>query len=227
MPLNDLKSQYDSKQLKQGPRKKGYKLLTNYYESHNHDPHHTFFYGFLSLIYDGINLIDELKAKMRIFFISSSRQVVIEEEDVEEFLQKARRNRLIKIQPNNKFILTEQGVNLVEYSYFWNLHTSYWMRKFFSKSTVLIGTAVFLVIMSLLKILTGIDLGSQGMITEGYENLTDLIKIGIIVFVGMRLKRDKLASIIIILLMLFTGGTLAWSSVEALINPVDIIPTVQ
>lgn len=227
MPLTDLKPQYSRDELKRGPRRKGYDLMKKYYESHNHDPHHTFMYGFLCLIYDGVDSVDDIKASMRPFFISSTRHVVIEDQDVKEYLQKARRNKLVEIKPNNKIKLTDEGKNLVEYSYFWNLHTSYWMGKFFSKTTVLISTAVFLIIISLLKIFTGLDLGSQGMITEGFENLTDLVKIGIIVILGMKLKKDKLASFIIIMLMLFTGGTLAWSSAEALINPVEIIPTVQ
>jgi len=227
MPLTDLKPQYSRKELKTGPRRKGYNLMTKYYESHNHDPHHTFLYGFLCLIYDGVKTLNDLKAQMRLFFISSTRHVVIENEDIEQYFQKARRNKLIQTDRDNIITLTNEGVKLVEYSYFWNLHTSYWMGKFFSKTTVLLGTTVFLVIISLLKILTGLDLGSQGMVSEGFENLTDLVKIGIIVILGMKLKKDKVASIIIILLMLFTGGTLAWSSVIALINPVEIIPTVQ
>ncbi len=227
MPLTDLKPQYSKNELKKGPRSKGYNLMIKYYESHNHDPHHTFLYGFLCLIYDGINTIDELKARMRLFFISSTRHVIIGEEDVEEYIQKAKRKRLIQIQSENVITLTKEGIKLVEFSYFWNLHTSYWMGIFFSKKAVLLSTAFFLVIISLLKIFTGLDLGSQGMVTEGFENLTDLVKIGIIAILGMKLKKDKIASIIIILLMLFTGGTLAWSSVNNLINPAEIIATVQ
>ncbi|MFX1568936.1 MAG: cation diffusion facilitator family transporter [Promethearchaeota archaeon] len=227
MSLTDLKAQYSKTELIKGPKGKGYQLMTKYYESHNHDPHHTYFFGLLCLIYDGVNTLNDLKTKMRLFFISSTRHVVIEDEDVEEYIQKAKRNNLIKIQSSKIITLTEEGVKLVEFSYFWNLHTSYWLGKFFSKTMVLLSTAVFLIIISLLKIFTGLHLGSQGMVTEGYENLTDLIKIGIIVVIGMRFKKDKLASIIIILLMLFTGGTLAWSSLNNLITPAEIIPTVQ
>ena len=227
MPLTNLKAHYSKKELKRGPTSKGYQLMTKYYESHNHDPHHTFLYGFLCLIYDGVNTIENLKAKMRLFFISSTRHVVIGDEDVEEYVQKAKRNKLIEINQDNVITLTDEGINLVEFSYFWNLHTSYWMRLFFSKTMVMLTTAVFLIIISLSKILIGLDLGSQGMITEGFENLTDLVKIGIIAILGMKLKRDKLASIIIILLMLFTGGSLIWASIESLLNPNEITPTIQ
>ncbi len=227
MPLTDLKPQYSRKELKYGPRKNGYNLMTKYYESHSHDPHHTFFYGFLCLIYDKVNTIEDLKAKMRLFFISSTKQVVVGDEDVEEYIQKAKRGDLIKFNQDNTIALTEEGINLVEYSYFWNLHTSYWMAIFFSKTTVILFTAIFLIIISLLKIFTGLNLASQGMITEGFENLTDLMKVFIIAIIGIQLKKDKLASRIIILLMLFTGVSLCWSSIDALLNPTLIIPTVQ
>jgi len=227
MPLTDLKAHYSKKELKYGPTSKGYYLMTKYYESHNHDPHHTFLYGFLCLIYDGVNTIDDLKSKMRLFFISSTRTVVIGEEDVEEFLQKAKRKKLIQINQDNIITLTDEGINLVEFSYFWNLHTSYWMKIFFSKTMVMLSTAVFLIVISLLKILTGLNLGSQGMVADGFENLTDLVKIGIIVILGLKFKKDKIASIIIILLMIFTGGTLIWSNIEALLNPIIITPTIQ
>lgn len=153
MPLTDLKAKYPRKELKYGPKSKGYKLMIKYYESYRHDPHHTFLYGFLCLIYDGINTLDEIKAKMRIFFTSATRQLVIEDEDVEEYLQKANRYKLINFKPDDTITLTNEGKNLVEFSYFWNLQTSYWMGIFFSKTNVMLSTAVCLIILSLLKIL--------------------------------------------------------------------------
>ncbi|MFX1594343.1 MAG: hypothetical protein ACFFB6_05680 [Promethearchaeota archaeon] len=120
MHLTDLKAQYSKKELKSGPRSKGYKLMTKHYESHNHDPHHTFFYGFLCLIYYGVNTIDDLKAKMHLFFISSTGHVVIGDEDVEEYLQKAKWNKLVQLKADNTITLTDEGIILVEFSYFWN-----------------------------------------------------------------------------------------------------------
>ncbi|MFX0135477.1 MAG: cation diffusion facilitator family transporter [Candidatus Hodarchaeota archaeon] len=222
MSISDLRERY--KDLKKGPRRS--KIVISEF-SELKEPHTSFLFGFLCLIYDGFETIEKIKEKMRILFISSTRQLVIEEQDVEEYLQSARRKGLVDITPDNKIILTKEGQDVVEFSYYTNLHTSYYMRLFFSEKTVMTGTAISLIILSSLKILVGLQLASQGMITEGMENFVDLVKIAIILILGMRLKKDKLASIIIICLMLFTGASMIWSSIEALLTPIPIVPTVQ
>lgn len=226
MPLSDLDSKFSMKDLRQGPARTGKSVLSQYF-GRGHEPHVDYFYGFLSLIYDGFTDINILKKKMRVFFISSTKHIVVEETDVEEYIQVAKRNNFIKINKDGTLSLTEKGKSLTESCYHTNAHTSYWMRIFFSKKTVMWATAVFLVILSTFKILLGLQLGSRGLITEGFENLTDLIKIAIIGILSLRLKRDKLASLIIILLMLITGGTMIWSGIEALFNETRITPTVE
>jgi hypothetical protein len=227
MPLSDLKVKYSQKQLKYGPQGEGRKFITNHYEGHHKEPHNDFLYGFLCLIYDGITNIKDLKSKMRIFFISATKQVTIEESDVEEYLQKAKQKNLIKIVQNQNIELTDLGIKLVEASYYWNLHTSYWMRLLFSKTSVMLFSAFFLIILSTFKILIGIQLDSQGMLSEGIENLTDLVKIGIIGIIGLKYNKDKLASIIIILMMMFTGASLIWSSIESFFKQEIIKPNVE
>ncbi len=227
MPLSDLKP----KDFKDYPKlipKHERKKVKEFYSGEGHEPHTSYFYAFLGLIYDGVNTIESIKVKLRLFFNSSTKQLVVEEDDVEEYLQAAKRKNLISINQDESIIeLTEDGKKLVEICYLRNLHVSYWMNIIFSKRTVLIFSALVLVLLSFLKILTGIQLGSQGMITDGFENLTDLIKIGIIVILGLKLNKDKLASVIITLMMIFTGIILIWSSIEALLNPSPIIPTAQ
>ncbi|MFX0028225.1 MAG: cation transporter [Candidatus Hermodarchaeota archaeon] len=226
MGLSELGSKYSRKELRRGPARDG-KILMDKYPGRGHEPHTDYFYGFLGLIYDGVNKIDTLKKKMRLFFISSTKQLVVEDTDVEEYLQVAKRFELVDIKVNGNITLTQKGKKLTESCYFTNNHTSYWMRKLFSEKTVMYGTALFLIILSTLKIITGLQLASQGMITEGFENLTDLIKIGIIGVLSLKLKRDKLASFIIICLMLLTGGIMVWSGIEALFNQTPITPTIQ
>ena len=101
------------------------------------------------------------------------------------------------------------------------------MRKFFSKKTVMWFSIIILIFLSSIKIITGLQLASQGMLNEGFENLTDLIKIGIVFALGIRLKKDRLASTIIILLMIITGISLIWSGIEALFNLSPITPTIN
>jgi hypothetical protein len=226
MDLADLKKNYSKEDLKFTRNDQKFDLMKKFYDIHGHEPHESFLYAFLCLIYDGHNSLDLIKKNLRLIFISSTKQAVIEDEDIEEYYQQAKRKGLISIN-ENKITLTKTGKELVETSYFWNLHTSHWMGIFFSKYTVMIATAIFLIILAILKIITGLQVGSEGMLNEGFENLTDLIKIGIILVFSIKLSKDKIASIIIISLMLYTGFTLAWSSVEALFHPHVLVPTVQ
>lgn len=227
MPLTDLKSKYSQKELKFGPKREGAKFVSKYYNGHHNEPHEDFLYGFLCLIYDGVTNINDLKSEMKIFFISATKQVIIEDNDVDEYIQKAKQKQLITITQNQSIKLTKIGIKLVETSYYWNLHTTYWMRKLFSTTSVMLASAFFLIILSILKILTGLQLDSQAMLTDGFENLTDLIKIAIIGLIGLKYKKDKLVSIIIILIMMFTGATLIWSGIENLFAQEIIIPNVQ
>ncbi|MEE9377683.1 MAG: hypothetical protein V3V33_06565 [Candidatus Lokiarchaeia archaeon] len=76
---------------------------------------------------------------MKIFFISATKQVVIEDTDVEEYIQKAKQKELIVITENKTIELTKSHRELVRLSYYWNLHTSYWLRLFFSKTSVMLN----------------------------------------------------------------------------------------
>ncbi len=225
MTIAELKANYSRKKHGVSHHDANYKLMAKYYPA-NYEPHNNFLYAFLCFLYDGIHNIREIKKKMCNLFISSTSQVVVGEEDIKEYYLIAIRKGLIK-DNNGVLKLTEEGRKLVEISYHHNLYTSHYLRIFLSEKTVMIGTALFLIILSLLKIFTGLQLGSQAMLSEGFENSTDLIKIGIVGLIGIQLKKDKLASIIIICLMMFTGVTLIWSGIEALIFLSPIVPTVE
>lgn len=94
MPLADLKTKYSTNKLRGSSSIASQKreFMKKYYSSIRHDPHEGFFYGFLCLIYDGLNKIEDLKAQMRLFFMSATKQVIVEEQNVEEYLQYARKN---------------------------------------------------------------------------------------------------------------------------------------
>ncbi len=83
-----------------------------------------------------------------------------------------------------------------------------YMKWFYSARVVLALSAVFLVFLSFTKLYVGSIVGSSAMTFEGIENLTDLVKVGI-VGLSVRYQRDRLGAIVIVGLMLFTGVTLA------------------
>lgn len=227
MILSDLKEKYTNKALFKGLHRETYHLFKKHYPSKRHEPQDNYIYGFLCLIYDGIENIEELKKEMRTFFISATKQLVVGKEDLEDFIKYCLKQGLIKIHEENKVELTEEGKKLVELSYYNTLHVSHWLKILFNEKTIMIATVICLVILSILKITIGFQLASQGMISEGFENFTDLIKIGIIFLLAFILKKDKLASVIIIGIMLITGVGLVWSSIIALFNPAPIVPTIQ
>ena len=100
------------------------------------------------------------------------------------------------------------------------------MHAIISEKGMMLVTLVCLIVLSSLKIYTGLTLPSQGMLSEGIENVTDIMNIGII-FIGIRFHRDRLASLIIIGIMIISGGSILWSGVLALLTPEHISPTVQ
>ena len=71
--------------------------------------------------------------------------------------------------------------------------------------------------MSSTKIIIGINNGSDALFNEGIENLTDIIKIGII-FLSIRFRKDKLGAILIIILMLTTGINLLFTSIFSIVE---------
>ena len=111
MPLADLKTKFSTKELRGSSSIATEKrdFMRKYYPPIRHDAHEGFFYGFLCLIYDGVNKVEDLKKQMRLFFISATKQIVVEEQDVEEYLQYARKKQLIIENPDGNIYLTEDG----------------------------------------------------------------------------------------------------------------------
>ncbi|TFG17353.1 MAG: hypothetical protein EU531_03600 [Promethearchaeota archaeon] len=226
MSLEKLKTQYSSMRSSKESHKMGLKSQKELFPSGG-GPQDDFLYSFLALIYEGYTHLSEIKTQMRDIFTTTMRQLIITEENVDEYLNIALSKNLVKNAQDSTLSLTKEGKIYVESCYLAIQHESYWLKKFLSEKAVMTITAIFLIILSILKITTGLQISSQGMITDGFENLTDLIKVGIIVIVSLELKKDKLASIIILIMMLFTGISLIWSNIEALLFPSIIIPTIQ
>jgi hypothetical protein len=162
------------------------KVIKKYYPTK--DPHSSYFLGFLGLIYDGNTSIPELKKKMNKCFISTTHQLIVEEQDVMEYIKTAREKKLITIDAST-IKLTEEGKKLVEIGYLQTSQITFYLRKLLSEKAVLILTTICLLILSSLKIFIGFQLSSQGMISEGFENLSDLIEIIIIFEIGMKLEK--------------------------------------
>ncbi len=119
--------------------------------------------------------------------------------------------------------ITDEGKKFVEGFYLNYAHGTFWGQKFLKISTVMYVTAFCLFFLSFLKIGIGIRFNSQGLVSEGFENLSDLFKIGIIAL-GVKFRKDRLASLIIIGMMIFTGIALLYTGITSLfhIEPVEV-----
>ncbi|TXT60517.1 MAG: hypothetical protein BAJALOKI2v1_100063 [Promethearchaeota archaeon] len=95
--LLDLKKRYSQKEkiIKYGMTYRDHKKMKHHYPNAAGEPHQNFLYALLCLIYDGYQNINKLKSKMRILFISSTRQLVIEDQDMEEYIQIANEKELV------------------------------------------------------------------------------------------------------------------------------------
>jgi hypothetical protein len=182
MSIRELRLNYSREEHGISHKSEAYKLMSKHYPA-RHEPHDNFMYAFLCFVYEGVNTIENIKKKMRPLFIAATSQVLVSDEDVEEYFLSAKKEKLIIIHSDKSIELTTEGKKLVEVSYYHNLYTSHFMRLFFSEKTVMVATAFFLIVLSIMKILTGLQLGSEAMLTEGFENLTDLFKIVIIAVV--------------------------------------------
>jgi hypothetical protein len=213
-----LKSNYSKKELRSGPDAKVLaKLsslgLTQWLTNVLH-----VFLGILFDTDDGLT-VTQLKERLRRLYISGTFDLVVEDEKIDEIIETAVDRGLAKRGGDQELLqLTKKGRRVAQNSFHLVLHHEWWSNMFMRENVVLIVTAIVLFILSAVKILTGLRIGSDAMLTEGAENLTDFLKIGII-FAGIRLNRTRLASWIIIGMMLLTGGGMLWSSIASLVSP--------
>ena len=77
-----------------------------------------------------------------------------------------------------------------------------------------------------MKIWVGLSIGSGAMLNEGIENLTDLVKVGI-VFLSVKYRRDRLGAILIAGTMVITGISLGMEGINSLFAGGAITVTVE
>ncbi|MFX1309070.1 MAG: cation transporter [Promethearchaeota archaeon] len=88
-------------------------------------------------------------------------------------------------------------------------------NKILTSNSVLIRSFIGLFILSLLKIFIGL-FNSESLMAEGLENLLDCVAV-ILIGIGIKYSKEKLANVLLISLMTFAGISLLYSSIESLI----------
>jgi Co/Zn/Cd efflux system component len=183
-------------------------------------PENSLLFAILCAIYEGIDTKSSLYKHLDVMFSSSLRRRTMSSLDVDESLQHGFYEGLLS-QTGDTIQLTDAGIEALRNGRLLIEHTSYWMQRVLSERVVLLASALVLTFLSTLKLWVGYSIKSNAMFTEGLENFTDIIVVGILAL-SLKYKKDRLGAIAIIIFMLITGFTLGWSSIQALLANEEI-----
>ncbi|MFW9988435.1 MAG: cation transporter [Candidatus Odinarchaeota archaeon] len=180
-------------------------------------------YALMYVIDKGVKTRNIIYNYFKHFYVNEFASIRLTKTQLDEILLKGVNKKLIH-QENDNYSLTEKGNDVLLKSKNVNLVTNKAIAFFFSEKVVLIFSLICLIFMSSLKIITGLNLGSDALFNEGIENFTDIIKI-LIITLSIKLKKDRLGAIIIILLMVITGINLIITSIFSLIQVSTVRPS--
>ena len=92
------------------------------------------------------------------------------------------------------------------------------MNKIFSPQIASIVTIFLHIILSILKLTFGFISRSAGLISDGIDNSVDTVS-SILVWLGIKFNRERLASILVIVMMFFSLGGIVLVTYHKIINP--------
>lgn len=187
------------------------------------EPNGSPLYALMYVIEKGENTEEKIYSYFKYFYVNEFAYIRLTKNQLDDFLLKGIHKELIQ-KEKNTYSLTEKGAEALFKTKNVNLVTNKALNFFFSKKVVLLFSLVCLIFMSTFKIIVGLNAGSDALFNEGIENFTDIIKIFIITL-SIKLGRDRLGAIAIIILMLITGINLIISSVFSFFQTHTITPS--
>ncbi len=187
------------------------------------DPNGSPLYALMYVIEKGVNTKEKIYNYFKYFYVNEFAYIRLNKNQLNDFLLKGIHKELIQREMNT-YSLTEKGTEALLKSKNVTLVTNKAIAFFFSEKVVLLFSLVCLIFMSTFKIIVGLNAGSDALFNEGIENFTDIIKIFIITL-SIKLGRDRLGAIAIIILMLITGINLIISSVFSFFQTHTITPS--
>jgi Co/Zn/Cd efflux system component len=140
----------------------------------------------------------------------------IRDNNIREAIRLLKAKDLI-VQENGIYSPTALGKKIATYGKLELKHEIYWLSRILTEKMVLIVSLTILIVLAVLKISFGLTTRSNGLFSDGIENFTDLIKIGIIVL-SIRYAKDRLGSIGIMIMMIYAGIILCYTSIASLIK---------
>ncbi len=187
------------------------------------DPNRSPLYALLYAIKKEENTKEKIYGYFKYFYVNEFANIRLKQPELDNLLLEGINKTLIQ-KKNNTYSLTEEGNDVLTKCKKVNLITNKALSFFFSEKIVLIFSLVCLIFMSSFKIIVGLNAGSDALFNEGIENFTDIIKIFIITL-SIKLGKDRLGAIAIIILMLITGINLIISSVFSFFQTHTITPS--
>jgi hypothetical protein len=181
------------------------------------DAAETLIYAVMCAVYEGYDELDRLYPHLESMFAVRLQRLTISPVDIDESIQHGLNEGLLEYSAN-RLSLTERGVSILKEGRQTIMFEGKWMMWFLSRRNVVITSLILLVFMIITKLFIGLSVGSHAMITDGLENMTDLVVIGII-SASLKTGRDRLGAIAIMLFMMVSGGLLGYNAIESLLNP--------
>ena len=189
-------------------------------ETMHGDPPETLLYAVLCAVYEGYKTKPALYRQLESMFVMRLRRMTLSPIDVDEAIQHGLNEELLTSEETG-LDLTQRGIDVLKLSRMQVLQEGYWMRRFLQEKNVIIVSAFFLIILVTLKLWIGSSIGSQGLITDGLENMTDLVVV-VIIALSLRYNRDRLGAISIMFFMLLSGTLLGYNALLHLFEPEPI-----
>ncbi|NHI94923.1 MAG: hypothetical protein EAX96_20710 [Candidatus Lokiarchaeota archaeon] len=185
----------------------------------NHSP----LYAMLHAIMKGYNTKKKLYEYFNTFYSTDMIYLKIRPITVDEVIQVGINENVIEKLEDNIYVLTPHGEDILDKATkILKVHIKF-VEKIFNEGFVLLFSFICLIFLTSMKMIIGFFINSEGIFFEGIENLTDIFKIIIIIF-SIKHAKDKIGSILIIGLMIITGGSLLITSIVGLfqISPIEV-----
>ncbi len=149
--------------------------------------------------------------------VSGSKERKSQNTDIAKDIDFAIQCRVLE-KKDEKYVLTPGGQEIAQ-------HMKEVIPLFFnsllSTKMVSITTIIIHVLLSIVKLVFGILSRSAGLMADGIDNTVDTIS-SVLVWFGIKYKKDKLVSLFIIIMMVISCGGIVIASVRKLLHPVAV-----
>ncbi|MGD6809694.1 MAG: cation diffusion facilitator family transporter [Candidatus Bathyarchaeia archaeon] len=178
----------------------------------------------LSLLKEGPLSLADLEKAMALHTVDFSRFVQhqrVNSLTVQSYCEDLTRKQLLNLNSEAKYELTQQGkASAQESEWAMEKGAAILEKQVLSPAATARNTIIGYILLSVLKMVAGFFSGSVGLIADGADTTVDTVASGI-VWCGIKIKKEAVGTITIIVLMFCTAITLAFESVRSIIGNLE------